>query len=172
MILLRVEEREYALPLGCVVEVVRMAALTPAPGAPGHVLGLLDLRGRVVLIEFWTFGCYNCRNTLPFVKGWDARYRAKGLTVIMNRCPKIEYGRLSGEIGWQGVNSRILSAKKPMTLAGAPQGFIPWLAADLARAAKGRAVTVIRRSPALWGGAPYHSARAQGISRKPAFSRI
>jgi hypothetical protein len=31
----------------------------------------------------------------------------------MNRCPKIEYGRLSGEIGWQGVNSRILSAKKP-----------------------------------------------------------
>ena len=48
MILLRVAEREYALPLGCVVEVVRMAALTPAPGAPGHVLGLLDLRGRVV----------------------------------------------------------------------------------------------------------------------------
>ena len=48
MILLRVAEREYALPLGCVVEVVRMAALTPAPGGPGHVLGLLDLRGRVV----------------------------------------------------------------------------------------------------------------------------
>lgn len=38
---------------------------------------------------------------------------AKGVTVIMNRCPKIEYGRLSGEISWQGVNSRILSAKKP-----------------------------------------------------------
>jgi purine-binding chemotaxis protein CheW len=48
VILLRVAEREYALPLGCVVEVVRMAALTAAPGAPGHVLGLLDLRGRVV----------------------------------------------------------------------------------------------------------------------------
>ena len=31
----------------------------------------------------------------------------------MNRCPKIEYGRLSGEIGWHGVNSRVLSAKKP-----------------------------------------------------------
>lgn len=45
---------------------------------------------------------------------------AKGLTVIMNRCPKIEYGRLSGEIGWQGINSRILSAKRP-TLAG--KGF-------------------------------------------------
>ena len=34
---------------------------------------LKSLRGRVVLIEFWTFGCYNCRNTLPSVKAWDAR---------------------------------------------------------------------------------------------------
>jgi uncharacterized protein len=42
-----------------------------------------------------------------------ARAEAAGLTVIMNRCPKIEYGRLSGEIGWTGVNSRILSAKRP-----------------------------------------------------------
>lgn len=41
-----------------------------------------------------------------------ARAEAKHLTVIMNRCPKIEYGRLSGEIGWQGVNSRILSSKR------------------------------------------------------------
>lgn len=48
------------------------------------------------------------------------RAEAKGLTVIMNRCPKIEYGRLSGEIGWQGINSRILSSKKPV-LAG--KGF-------------------------------------------------
>ncbi|MFL5220061.1 MAG: CoA-binding protein [Microvirga sp.] len=43
-----------------------------------------------------------------------------GIKVVMNRCPKIEYGRLSGEISWQGVNSRILSAKKPV-LAG--KGF-------------------------------------------------
>jgi hypothetical protein len=44
---------------------------------------------------------------------------AKGVTVIMNRCPKIEFGRLSGEISWQGVNSRVLSAKKPaMALKG------------------------------------------------------
>lgn len=38
---------------------------------------------------------------------------AKGITVIMNRCPKIEYGRLSSEISWMGVNSRILSSKRP-----------------------------------------------------------
>jgi predicted CoA-binding protein len=37
-----------------------------------------------------------------------------GLKVVMNRCPKIEYGRLSGEIGWAGVNSRLLSSKRPL----------------------------------------------------------
>ena len=47
-----------------------------------------------------------------------AKAEAKGLTVIMNRCPKIEYGRLSGEIGWTGVNSRVLSSKKPALLRG------------------------------------------------------
>jgi predicted CoA-binding protein len=37
---------------------------------------------------------------------------ANGLKVVMNRCPKIEYGRLSSEISWMGVNSRTLSSKK------------------------------------------------------------
>ncbi len=39
-----------------------------------------------------------------------AEAEAAGLHVVMNRCPKIEYGRLSGEIGWAGVNSRISRA--------------------------------------------------------------
>ncbi|HEY2229981.1 MAG TPA: CoA-binding protein [Xanthobacteraceae bacterium] len=38
---------------------------------------------------------------------------ANGLKVVMDRCPKIEYGRLSAEIGWMGVNTRMLSAKRP-----------------------------------------------------------
>jgi uncharacterized protein len=42
-----------------------------------------------------------------------AKAEAAGVKVVMNRCPKIEYGRLSGEIGWQGVNSRVLSSKRP-----------------------------------------------------------
>jgi predicted CoA-binding protein len=41
-----------------------------------------------------------------------ARAEAAGLTVVMNRCPKIEYGRLSGELSWSGVNSGIVSAKR------------------------------------------------------------
>lgn len=41
-----------------------------------------------------------------------------GIKVVMDRCPKIEYGRLSGEIGWAGVNSRTLSAKRPSLQSG------------------------------------------------------
>ena len=45
----------------------------------------------------------------------EAAKRAEeaGLTVIMNRCPKIEYGRLSGEIGWYGINRRTIDNRKP-----------------------------------------------------------
>jgi predicted CoA-binding protein len=41
-----------------------------------------------------------------------ARAEAAGMKVVMNRCPKIEYGRLSSEISWMGVNSRTLSSKR------------------------------------------------------------
>jgi peptide-methionine (R)-S-oxide reductase len=53
-------------------------------------LFLDGLRGRVVFIEFWTFGCYNCINTLPTVKSFDAKYRDKGLTVIGIQSPEFE----------------------------------------------------------------------------------
>ena len=43
---------------------------------------------------------------------------ANGMKVVMNRCPKIEYGRLSSEIGWMGINSRILSSKRAKVLGG------------------------------------------------------
>src|SRR5580692_10591578 len=43
---------------------------------------------------------------------------ASGLKVVMNRCPKIEYGRLSSEIGWMGVNTRTITSKKAMTTGG------------------------------------------------------
>jgi uncharacterized protein len=48
----------------------------------------------------------------------EAAKRAEyaGLKVVMNRCPKIEYGRLSSEISWIGVNSRTLSSKRPQQL--------------------------------------------------------
>jgi len=52
------------------------------------------------------------------VRNDEAARRAEdaGLKVVMNRCPKIEYGRLSSEISWIGVNSRTLSSKRPQSL--------------------------------------------------------
>jgi len=47
-----------------------------------------------------------------------AKAEAAGVKVVMNRCPKIEYGRLSGEIGWDGGNSRVISSKKPIMRSG------------------------------------------------------
>ena len=46
---------------------------------------------------------------------------AAGLKVVMNRCPKIEYGRLSSEIAWMGVNTRTISAKRAKNFGGGIQ---------------------------------------------------
>lgn len=47
-----------------------------------------------------------------------AKAEAAGIRVVMDRCPKIEFGRLSGEIGWTGVNSGVLSSRRPVMNAG------------------------------------------------------
>ncbi len=52
---------------------------------------LENLRGRVVLVDFWTFGCYNCRNTLPTLKKFDSVYRDKGLTIVGVHTPESDY---------------------------------------------------------------------------------
>lgn len=70
-------------------------------------LSLEDLRGRVVLVEFWTFGCINCRNTLPFVKSWHDRYRDKGLTVIGVHSPEFAEERIVENLRRQVVSLEI-----------------------------------------------------------------
>lgn len=49
---------------------------------------LENLRGRVVLVDFWTYGCYNCRNTLPTLKKFDADLRGQGLTIVGVHTPE------------------------------------------------------------------------------------
>lgn len=60
------------------------------------------------------------RNDAAAAKAEDA-----GIRVVMNRCPKIEYGRLSGEIGWTGVNSRVLTSRKPLMRGGRQSFGVP-----------------------------------------------
>lgn len=78
-------------------------ALAEGPAAPelrgitdwinSEPLTLAELRGKVVLVHFWTFGCYNCANTLPSVTSWDASYRDRGLVIIGVHAPEFGYER-------------------------------------------------------------------------------
>src|SRR2546425_10361831 len=52
---------------------------------PKHVV---DLTGKVTLLEFWTLGCYNCRNVEPHVKEWHRKYSDRGLVVIGVHSPE------------------------------------------------------------------------------------
>ena len=55
---------------------------------------MADLRGKVVLIDFWTYTCINCLRTLPYVRAWDERYRDRGLTIVGVHTP--EFGVREG----------------------------------------------------------------------------
>lgn len=54
-------------------------------------LRLADLRGKVVLLEMWTFDCINCKNVLPSLKHWHSKYAGQGLVVIGNHYPEFNY---------------------------------------------------------------------------------
>jgi len=56
-------------------------------------LSMQQLRGRVVLVEFWTFGCRNCKNVEPYIKRWHKKYQDKGLVVIGVHTPEFAYER-------------------------------------------------------------------------------
>jgi thiol-disulfide isomerase/thioredoxin len=57
-----------------------------------------DLRGKVVLVEFWTYGCINCRHTLPYVKAWSAKYRQDGLLVVGVHTPEFAFEKDRGNV--------------------------------------------------------------------------
>ncbi len=54
-------------------------------------LKMEELRGKVVMVEFWTFGCWNCRNIEPYVKEWHKKYEKDGLVVIAVHSPEFDH---------------------------------------------------------------------------------
>ncbi|MEU6314761.1 cytochrome c biogenesis protein DipZ [Streptomyces sp. NPDC047014] len=79
-------------------------------GAP---LDLASLRGRVVLIDFWTYSCINCQRSLPHVQAWDRAYRDKGLTVIGVHSPEFAFEKDAGNVADQ---ARKLGVTYPVAL--------------------------------------------------------
>jgi cytochrome c biogenesis protein CcdA/thiol-disulfide isomerase/thioredoxin len=61
-------------------------------------LSLAALRGRVVLIDFWTYTCINCIRTLPYLKAWDQRYRRAGLTIVGVHSPEFGFEKSADNV--------------------------------------------------------------------------
>ncbi|HSD32185.1 MAG TPA: redoxin domain-containing protein [Gemmatimonadales bacterium] len=97
-------------------------AAVPAAGSPApeltngswlnsdRPLRLRELRGRVVLLNFWVFTCYNCTNTVPSLVEFDHRYRDRGLTLIGIHTPEFppyagehDKGNLSRALAQYGI---------------------------------------------------------------------
>ena len=93
-------------------EAARAAPITVAAAAQGTApdftgisnwfnskpLTIADLRGKVVLVDFWTYGCVNCVNTLPHVTDVYAKYKDKGLVVVGVHTPEFPFERSASNV--------------------------------------------------------------------------
>jgi cytochrome c biogenesis protein CcdA/thiol-disulfide isomerase/thioredoxin len=89
--------READLPvLGTAPEFVGNQQWFNTPG--GRPLTLRSLRGRVVLVDFWTYTCINCLRTLPYLTAWDRTYRRDGLTIVGVHSPEFPFEKDAGNV--------------------------------------------------------------------------
>ncbi len=94
-----------------------LPVIAPAPDFTGNQrwfntpgdkpLSLKSLRGRVVLVDFWTYTCINCLRTLPYLEAWDKQYRAEGLTIVGVHTPEFPFEKdasnVSAAIAREGI---------------------------------------------------------------------
>jgi thiol-disulfide isomerase/thioredoxin len=87
---------QLALPSEGTLPEIKSLGIGPWFNSQPLVTG--DLRGRVVLIDFWTYSCINCLRSIPYVKAWDERYRKDGLVVIGVHAPEFAFERDSANV--------------------------------------------------------------------------
>ena len=112
---------------------VRAVALADYGNAPAFAglegwinsrpLTLSSLRGKVVLIDFWTYSCVNCLRTLPFVRAWAERYRSSGLVVVGVHSPEFAFEKVPANVR---ENVRRLSIHYPVALDSALGTWTAW----------------------------------------------
>jgi methionine-R-sulfoxide reductase len=98
------------------------ALVENVPWINSDPLTLEGLRGRVVLVDFWTFSCYNCRNTLPTLKRFDASYRERGLTIVGVQTPEFDSEKKVETVRGQ---VRALGIKYPVVM---DNDYVTWRA--------------------------------------------
>lgn len=83
-----------------------LPTLYPAPEFSGlanwinskEIKSMQELRGKVVLVDFWTYSCFNCVNTLPYVQSWYEKFAAEGLVVLGIHAPEFAFERDSNNV--------------------------------------------------------------------------
>ena len=70
-------------------------------------LSAAELRGRVVLVQFWTYSCINWLRTQPYVRAWASKYRDKGLVVIGVHTPEFGFEKNAENVRWAAKNFRV-----------------------------------------------------------------
>ena len=114
-------------------ELTNAPASTPNAAAAPEIRGIAQwinsdpltlrrLRGKVVLIDFWTYSCVNCLRTLPHLKAWDAAYRGDGLTIIGVHAPEFAFERVPDNVR---AAVRKLGVRYPVAL---DNDFATWTA--------------------------------------------
>jgi thiol-disulfide isomerase/thioredoxin len=98
-------DRAARLAGGGPVETAAPEDATPAPELAGiadwlntQPLTMAGLRGRVVLVDFWTYSCINCRRTLPFLRALHETYEARGLTVLGVHTPEFDFEKIPANV--------------------------------------------------------------------------
>ena len=79
----------------------------------GRSLSIAGLRGRVVLVDFWTYSCINCQRSLPHVEAWNRAYAADGLTVIGVHTPEFAFEHVVSNVA---VATRQLGVVYPVAI--------------------------------------------------------
>jgi cytochrome c biogenesis protein CcdA/thiol-disulfide isomerase/thioredoxin len=112
------------------VEAVALPDYGDAPAFAGlegwinsEPLTLARLRGKVVLIDFWTYSCVNCLRTLPFVRGWDERYRSSGLVIVGVHSPEFAFEKEAANVR---ENVRRLAIRYPVALDSGLGTWTAW----------------------------------------------
>ncbi len=81
-----------------------------------------QLKGKVVVIDFWTYSCINCLRSIPYLKAWDERYRKNGLVIIGVHAPEFAFERDAGNVSRAVQN---LGIRYPVAL---DNGYALWRA--------------------------------------------
>lgn len=83
-----------------------LPTLYPAPEFSGlanwinseEIKSMKELRGKVVLVDFWTYSCFNCVNTFPYVQGWHEKFADEGLVVLGIHAPEFDFERNANNV--------------------------------------------------------------------------